>query len=101
MVPPSAGGLGGTDHRRGAQMGGTRRGFLRAAVPATAGGAAGSTEPVLAQTASAASPPGDVVGKITVGYQGWFACIGDGAPTNAWWQWAQNWGQIPSPSNNS
>ncbi|MDX3854725.1 xylosidase, partial [Streptomyces sp. AK02-01A] len=32
-----------------------------------------------------ASPPGDVVGKITVGYQGWFACIGDGAPINSWW----------------
>ena len=25
------------------------------------------------QLASAASPPGDVVGKVTVGYQGWFA----------------------------
>src|ERR1041384_952954 len=30
----------------------------------------------------AASPPGDVVGKVTVGYQGWFACVGDGAPIN-------------------
>src|ERR1700735_1245311 len=27
-------------------------------------------------TAADASAPGDVVGKITVGYQGWFACIG-------------------------
>lgn len=37
--------------------------------------------------APAASPPGDVVGKITVGYQGWFACTGDGAPINQWWHY--------------
>jgi hypothetical protein len=49
----------------------------------------------------AASPAGDVVGKITVGYQGWFACIGDGAPINGWWHWSQNWGQSPSPTNNA
>ncbi|MCW2864820.1 MAG: cell surface-attached carbohydrate-binding protein [Actinoallomurus sp.] len=54
----------------------------------------------LASPASAASPVGDVVGKITVGYQGWFACAGDGAPINGWWHWSQNWGQPPSPSNN-
>ena len=80
-------------------MGVTRRVFLRAAVAATAVGAAGATETVLAPTASAASPPGDVVGKVTVGYQGWFACIGDGAPINGWWHWTQNWGQPPSPTN--
>jgi hypothetical protein len=44
---------------------------------------------------------GDVVGKITVGYQGWFACIGDAAPIHAWWHWSQNWAQAPSPSNNN
>src|SRR5687768_5664861 len=48
---------------------------------------------------AAASPPGDVVGKITVGYQGWFAAQGDGSPINAWWHWALNWGQPPSNSN--
>ena len=48
-----------------------------------------------------ASPVGDVVGKITVGYQGWFAAQGDGSPINAWWHWTQNWGQLPSSSNNS
>ena len=46
------------------------------------------------------SPAGDVVGKITVGYQGWFAANGDGSPINAWWHWTQNWGQSPSASNN-
>src|SRR5882757_10468726 len=49
----------------------------------------------------AASPVGDVVGKITVGYQGWFACTGDGAPINGWWHWSQDWSQAPSPSNNA
>ena len=48
---------------------------------------------------TSASPVGDVVGKITVGYQGWFAATGDGSPINAWWHWAQNWGAAPSPSN--
>jgi hypothetical protein len=41
---------------------------------------------------TAASPPGDVVGKVTVGYQGWFACKGDGSPFNGWWH------QSPSPA---
>jgi hypothetical protein len=31
---------------------------------------------------TAVSPAGDVVGKITVGYQGWFSCGGDGSPLN-------------------
>jgi hypothetical protein len=30
------------------------------------------------------SPVGDVVGKITVGYQGWFGAVGDGSPYNSW-----------------
>ncbi|MEO7720224.1 MAG: lectin [Capsulimonas sp.] len=34
--------------------------------------------------AHAASPPGDVVGKVTVGYQGWFSAMGDGSPVNNW-----------------
>jgi hypothetical protein len=49
----------------------------------------------------AASAAGDVVGKITVGYQGWFACTGDGSPINSWWHWSQNWSQPPSPANNA
>ncbi|MFE2067253.1 discoidin domain-containing protein [Streptomyces sp. NPDC059467] len=80
-------------------MGVTRRVFLRAAIAATAVGTAGVTETVLARTASAASPPGDVVGRISVGYQGWFACIGDSAPIDGWWHWSQNWSQSPSSSN--
>src|SRR5687767_10829938 len=52
------------------------------------------------KTLPRASAPGDVVGKVSVGYQGWFAAIGDGSPINAWWHWTQNWSQSPSPSNN-
>jgi fibronectin type 3 domain-containing protein len=40
------------------------------------------------KSAQAASPPGDVVGKVTVGYQGWFACTGDGAPIGTWWHYS-------------
>jgi hypothetical protein len=61
--------------------------------------AAGAAAIVLPGKAYAASPPGDVVGKITVGYQGWFACGGDGSPINGWWHWSNNWSQPPSPSN--
>lgn len=77
----------------------TRRALLQAA---TAAGIAGTVMLGRAATASAAasaSTPGDVVGKVTVGYQGWFACAGDGAPINGWWHWAQNWGQTPSSTN--
>ncbi|MGW7541587.1 discoidin domain-containing protein [Streptomyces sp. NPDC054770] len=80
-------------------MGVTRRVFLRAAIAAAAVGTAGATETVLAPAASAASSPGDVVGRISVGYQGWFACAGDGAPINGWWHWSQDWGRSPSPTN--
>jgi hypothetical protein len=85
----------------------SRRKFLASAVAGSAVAAVSATELVSALTssASAASPAasaaGDVVGKITVGYQGWFACVGDGAPIDAWWHWSSNEGQSPSPSNNS
>ncbi len=77
----------------------SRRTFIGSALAATAVGALSIRAVAGAGTASAASPTGDVVGKITVGYQGWFAAIGDGSPINAWWHWSQNWGQPPSPSN--
>ena len=81
----------------------SRRTLLASALAGSTVAAVGGTELISALTssASAASPAGDVVGKITVGYQGWFACIGDGAPINAWWHWSQNESQAPSPSNNN
>jgi hypothetical protein len=45
---------------------------------------------------NAVSPTGDVVGKLTVGYQGWFAAKGDGSPRNSWVHWG---GQLPSPGH--
>ncbi|HEY1489126.1 MAG TPA: glycoside hydrolase family 71/99-like protein, partial [Micromonosporaceae bacterium] len=80
----------------------SRRRFMASALSGAALAAVGGSELISAFTsaASAASPVGDVVGKITVGYQGWFACIGDGSPINAWWHWSSNWSQPPSPSNN-
>jgi hypothetical protein len=74
----------------------SRRQVLASGLAATGLGAVGY---LTTGTAEAASPPGDVVGKITVGYQGWFACIGDGSPINQWWHWSSNGGQPPSPSN--
>ncbi|MBB3194094.1 lectin [Roseateles terrae] len=71
----------------------SRRQFLGSA----AAGVAATTLPL--SPVRAASPVGDVVGKITVGYQGWFACRGDGSPINAWWHWSQDWSRTPSPTN--
>ncbi|HEY4463609.1 MAG TPA: discoidin domain-containing protein [Streptosporangiaceae bacterium] len=81
----------------------SRRRFLTTVVPGSVVAAASAAEllAVGGSPARAASAPGDVVGKITVGYQGWFACSGDGAPINGWWHWSQNWSQPPSPSNNA
>ncbi|HEV2345654.1 MAG TPA: lectin [Actinocrinis sp.] len=79
----------------------SRRAVLGSAVTAVAGSAAISATALWPSSASAASPAGDAVGKITVGYQGWFACIGDGAPINGWWHWSQNMSQAPSPTNNN
>ena len=42
----------------------------------------------------------DVVGKISAGYQAWFAAIGDGSPINGWWHWSRDWSQTPSISQN-
>ncbi|GAA1275224.1 discoidin domain-containing protein [Saccharothrix xinjiangensis] len=71
----------------------SRRTFIGSALAVPA---LGSAAP-----ARAASPPGDVVGKITVGYQGWFAAAGDNSPLNGWWHWSDNWGQPPSPGNHA
>ena len=46
-----------------------------------------------------AGPASDVVGKVTVGYQGWFAAVGDGSPVNAWWHYDNNTQNAPSPSD--
>jgi hypothetical protein len=49
---------------------------------------------------AAGSPVGDVVGKLTVGYQGWFACSNDLSPlTTKWKHWVTNSALSPRPSN--
>lgn len=45
------------------------------------------------------SPVGDVVGKIVVGYQGWFGASGDQSPFNSWMHWAVS--GAPAPNNQS
>ncbi|MEY9967025.1 hypothetical protein ABIA33_005090 [Streptacidiphilus sp. MAP12-16] len=82
----------------------SRRKVLTTALGGTAAAAAGAFGIAKAATASTsasatASAAGDVVGKITVGYQGWFAAPGDGSPINAWWHWSANDSKAPSPSN--
>src|ERR1700742_2548755 len=80
----------------------SRRTFMASVLGGTAVLAVTGTQLLRAADAAvapAASPAGDVVGKITVGYQGWFACIGDGAPIDGWWHWSNDWSQPPSPSN--
>ena len=88
----------------------SRRSFLGAATAAAAGSAAAayaafsrssSKSGSALALAAASGRAGDVVGKITVGYQGWFACIGDHAPIDLWWHWSQNESLAPSPSNNN
>lgn len=46
------------------------------------------------------SVSGDVVGKLTVGYQGWFNAAGDGSPNNGWIHWTTN-GSAPAPNANN
>ncbi|MXV17232.1 glycoside hydrolase family 71/99-like protein [Hufsiella ginkgonis] len=49
------------------------------------------------QNEVSASPVGDVVGKLVVGYQGWFGGPGDGSPFNSWRHWVA--GGTPGPGN--
>lgn len=82
----------------------SRRSFVLSAAAVSAAAAGG----ILAQQAGAgttqkpeSSPAGDVVGKISVGYQGWFACRGDGAPIDGWWHWSPDMSKPPAPGASS
>jgi hypothetical protein len=83
-------------------MGISRRSILKSSAAALALAAIevpSLSRALAASLRPAVSGPGDVVGKVTVGYQGWFAAIGDGAPINGWWHWSLDWSQAPSPTN--
>lgn len=41
--------------------------------------------------------PGTLYGKLLMGYQGWFACPGDGSPMNRWVHWFD--AQTPTADN--
>ncbi|MFI6761787.1 discoidin domain-containing protein [Micromonospora sp. NPDC050417] len=77
----------------------SRRSFISSVVAGSALAAVSTSELLAARPVHAASPPGDVVGKISVGYQGWFSAPGDGAPIGGWWHWSRDRFQPPSPSN--
>ena len=47
--------------------------------------------------AERAVDPGTMNGKLLMGYQGWFACPGDGSPPNRWVHWFRN--QTPNAAN--
>jgi hypothetical protein len=73
----------------------SRRALLGVAVASTAAVATGVTLDAFA----AEEETGDVLGKVTVGYQGWFTGKGDGAPLDGWWHYGKDWQQPPSPAN--
>ncbi|MGC3860679.1 discoidin domain-containing protein [Micromonospora chersina] len=77
----------------------TRRTLIRSVAAGSVLAALPDLAPTLTRAATAASPPGDVVGRISVGYQGWFSCPGDGAPIGGWWHWSRDRFQSPSPTN--
>lgn len=41
----------------------------------------------------------DVVGKLVVGYQGWFQTPTDGSPRREWVHWVKDWRNPPQPGN--
>ena len=54
---------------------------------------------LLIDQVTSVSPPGDVVGKLSVGYQGWFVAEGDGSPINQWFHWTHEKPGKPRPEN--
>ncbi|HEY4106135.1 MAG TPA: hypothetical protein VGM44_19685, partial [Polyangiaceae bacterium] len=53
-----------------------------------AGGSGGASGGAGASGSAGSTSSGDIVGKVTVGYQGWFNAAGDGSGINPpWWHW--------------
>ncbi|MFD4530426.1 xylosidase [Streptomyces sp. NPDC058470] len=78
----------------------SRRKVLTTAFGGTAAAAVGAFAITRVATAgTTASADGDVVGKVSVGYQGWFSTDGDGSPMDSWWHWSSDKAKPPTPSN--
>ncbi len=54
------------------------------------GGATGGTAGMAGAAGSASVDPSTLDKKLMFGYQGWFACKGDGAPPDRWVHWFSN-----------
>jgi len=65
--------------------------FMRVAAAITALALGTALTPASAQTVD----PSTLIGKVLVGYQGWFRCPGDGSPGNNWSHWSSN-NAVPS-----
>jgi hypothetical protein len=97
----SSGGAGGTNsggalNGGGAGVAGTSGAAAGGHSPGGAGGTAGAAG---AAGAAGSTSSGDIVGKVTVGYQGWFNATGDGSGLNPpWWHWTAD-RNTPSPND--
>ncbi len=81
----AAGGSGGAAATGGASSGGTSSGGSAGSATGGAGGAPAGVD------------PNSIDKKLLYGYQGWFACKGDGSPTDRWVHWFKN--GSPDPAN--
>jgi hypothetical protein len=45
---------------------------------------------LMAAITACAAQTNTLAGKLMMGYQGWFACAGDGSPVNGWVHWFRN-----------
>jgi hypothetical protein len=102
---PSGGGAGGAGGVSSAGSAGTSVGGGGAS-GAASGGASGSSGASSSAGASGsagaggAASSGDIVGKVTVGYQGWFNAANDGSSIMPpWWHWSAD-RNLPSATNN-
>jgi hypothetical protein len=91
-VMPSAGTSGGAVGGSGGTGGDAGRGGQPGSAGMATGGAAGS-----GGSAPAVVDASSMSGKHLFGYQGWFACPGDGGPSNRWVHWFR--GNTPSAAN--
>ena len=104
----------GTGAGSAASTGGSTGGASSASVSSSSSGSggaqAGSGGSASSSSSSSSSGSGggggttttqrsDIVGKITVGYQGWFDAVGDGSGINPpWWHWTPD-RKTPSPAD--